>query len=181
MRTVPAAEIPHLLWASADREQPRDPYPDRLSLAGCGQQGPPRCLVTDEFQSDFMFSPATAEQGISVWGQGRGTLLGDAIHATTPNLGQGACMALEDAVVLAQCLRTIPQPVQALRAYEDMRRERTSRVTRQSRSLEKLFQAQNWVIVKLRNWIFRTRFGNNRAKKLFAELLSYNVPTLTQL
>jgi 2-polyprenyl-6-methoxyphenol hydroxylase-like FAD-dependent oxidoreductase len=116
----------------------------------------------------------------SVWGNGRVTLLGDAIHATTPNLGQGACQALEDAVVLAHCLRTVGEPVQALRSYEDMRRERTAMVTRQSRSLGKVFQAQNWLMVKLRNWILRTRFGNNRARKLFGELLSYNVPTLPE-
>ena len=70
-----------------------------------------------------------------VWGRGRVTLLGDAIHATTPNLGQGACQALEDAVVLAHCLRTTADPVPALRAYEDQRRDRTAMVTRQSRSL----------------------------------------------
>ena len=34
------------------------------------------------------------------WGQGRSTLLGDAAHAATPNLAQGACMALEDAIEL---------------------------------------------------------------------------------
>src|SRR5262249_36837704 len=42
------------------------------------------------------------------WGRGRVTLVGDAIHPTTPNLGQGACMALEDAVVLAASLRAEP-------------------------------------------------------------------------
>jgi 2-polyprenyl-6-methoxyphenol hydroxylase-like FAD-dependent oxidoreductase len=39
------------------------------------------------------------------WGDESVTLLGDAAHATTPNLGQGACQAIEDAVVLAVCLR----------------------------------------------------------------------------
>ena len=38
------------------------------------------------------------------WNQGRIVLLGDAAHATTPNLGQGACMAMEDAVVLAELI-----------------------------------------------------------------------------
>jgi 2-polyprenyl-6-methoxyphenol hydroxylase-like FAD-dependent oxidoreductase len=38
------------------------------------------------------------------WGSGRVTLLGDAAHPLTPNLGQGACQALEDALVLAGCL-----------------------------------------------------------------------------
>jgi hypothetical protein len=42
------------------------------------------------------------------WGQGRVTLLGDAAHPTTPNLGQGACQAIEDAVVLAASLADDP-------------------------------------------------------------------------
>ena len=35
------------------------------------------------------------------------TLLGDAIHPTTPNLGQGGCLAMEDALVLARCFRKV--------------------------------------------------------------------------
>jgi 2-polyprenyl-6-methoxyphenol hydroxylase-like FAD-dependent oxidoreductase len=115
-----------------------------------------------------------------VWGQGRVTLLGDAIHATTPNLGQGACQALEDAVVLAHCLRTTTDPIPALRRYEDLRRDRTAMVTQESRSLGKVFQAENRLLVWLRNWIIRTRYGQNRARKQFAKLLSYDVPSLTQ-
>jgi 2-polyprenyl-6-methoxyphenol hydroxylase-like FAD-dependent oxidoreductase len=115
-----------------------------------------------------------------VWGHGRITLLGDAIHATTPNLGQGACQALEDAVVLAHCLRTKVDGPQALREYEALRRDRTALVTRQSRSLGKMFQAQNLVAVWFRNWLFRTRFAHNRGLKLFHLLLSYDVPSLTR-
>ena len=50
-----------------------------------------------------------------VWGKGRITLLGDAVHATTPNLGQGACQALEDAVILAHALRGAASPEAGLR------------------------------------------------------------------
>src|SRR5438552_105040 len=39
------------------------------------------------------------------WGAGSLTLMGDAIHPTTPNLGQGGCLAIEDAAVLARCLK----------------------------------------------------------------------------
>ena len=41
---------------------------------------------------------------IKKWGSGRVTLLGDAAHAMTPNLGQGACQAIEDGVALTRCL-----------------------------------------------------------------------------
>jgi 2-polyprenyl-6-methoxyphenol hydroxylase-like FAD-dependent oxidoreductase len=56
-------------------------------------------------------------------------LLGDAAHPTTPNLGQGACQALEDAVVLADCLRQSGDVEQALRRYEQQRQRRTAAIT----------------------------------------------------
>ncbi|WP_158845449.1 FAD-dependent oxidoreductase [Streptomyces sp. NRRL WC-3742] len=55
------------------------------------------------------------------WGRGRVTLLGDAAHPILPTIGQGACMALEDAGVLAARIAQDPDPVNALRRYEDDR------------------------------------------------------------
>ena len=50
------------------------------------------------------------------WSQGRVTLLGDSIHPTTPNLGQGACQAIESAVVLARCLNEQPDVAAAFQS-----------------------------------------------------------------
>jgi 2-polyprenyl-6-methoxyphenol hydroxylase-like FAD-dependent oxidoreductase len=66
------------------------------------------------------------------WGEGRVTLLGDAAHPSTPNLGQGACQAIEDAVVLARCLARETGVVSALREYGRERRARTSYISRMS-------------------------------------------------
>ena len=65
------------------------------------------------------------------WGRGA-TLLGDAAHAATPNLGQGACQALEDAVVLAHCLGSVRPIDAALRDYERLRIARTTTIVRDS-------------------------------------------------
>ncbi len=66
-------------------------------------------------------------------------LLGDAAHAMTPNLGQGAGQALEDAVVLARSLEAARTGdatiVQALRSYDRARRPRTQMIARRSRQL----------------------------------------------
>jgi 2-polyprenyl-6-methoxyphenol hydroxylase-like FAD-dependent oxidoreductase len=59
------------------------------------------------------------------WHKGSVVLLGDAVHAISPSSGQGASMALEDAIVLAMCLRDIPDLEQAFAAYEHLRRPRT--------------------------------------------------------
>jgi len=82
------------------------------------------------------------------WGEGSMTLLGDAIHPTTPNLGQGGCLAIEDAAVLARCLKkyaadadgadrreavSASQISFALRRFEGLRFKRTAAITRYSR------------------------------------------------
>ncbi|MET9452598.1 FAD-dependent oxidoreductase [Streptomyces cinerochromogenes] len=58
------------------------------------------------------------------WHTGRVLLVGDAAHAASPATGQGASMALEDAVVLAKALRDLPDPERAFTAYERHRRPR---------------------------------------------------------
>ncbi|WP_353074197.1 FAD-dependent monooxygenase [Amycolatopsis carbonis] len=62
----------------------------------------------------------------------RVALLGDAAHAVPPDLGQGACQAIEDAVVLAVSLRDHSVP-EALAAYDAARRPRAAYVTKQAR------------------------------------------------
>jgi salicylate hydroxylase len=65
------------------------------------------------------------------WAKGPVALLGDAAHPMFPFLAQGAGMAIEDAVVAAQCLaRTPDDPTRALRTYAAMRRGRTRKVQR---------------------------------------------------
>jgi 2-polyprenyl-6-methoxyphenol hydroxylase-like FAD-dependent oxidoreductase len=63
------------------------------------------------------------------WGSGRVTLIGDAIHPVTPDLGQGACQAIESAVTLAEQLAQHGSSPAGLRHYEERRRTRTSRIS----------------------------------------------------
>ena len=67
---------------------------------------------------------------VPTWYRGRTVLLGDAAHAPSPSSGQGASLALEDAVVLAACLRDHAEPAAAFAAYEVARRDRVERVVR---------------------------------------------------
>ncbi len=64
------------------------------------------------------------------WGEGRVTLLGDAAHASTPDLGQGACQAIESAAALADCLSAASEVETGLRAYEHARMDRTATISR---------------------------------------------------
>jgi salicylate hydroxylase len=74
------------------------------------------------------------------WGHGAMTLLGDAAHPALPFMAQGAAMAIEDAVTLAQCLAAHEaEPVEGLRLYERLRRRRTARVQRASRMTGRIY------------------------------------------
>jgi 2-polyprenyl-6-methoxyphenol hydroxylase-like FAD-dependent oxidoreductase len=90
------------------------------------------------------------------WGRGRVTLLGDAAHPTTPNLGQGACQAIEDAVCLAESLVGGRDVETALRLYEQMREPRTTAITRDSWRFGSICQWENsfgcWLRNRLTCW-----------------------------
>jgi 2-polyprenyl-6-methoxyphenol hydroxylase-like FAD-dependent oxidoreductase len=89
------------------------------------------------------------------WSQGRVTLLGDAAHPMTPNLGQGGCQAIEDAVVLAGCLARAGTVEDALAAYEHRRLERANRFVSRSWSLGRLAQLESPAGRFVRDTLFR--------------------------
>ncbi len=112
------------------------------------------------------------------WGRGRVSLLGDSAHATTPNLGQGACQALEDAIFLADSLRQRGTTADGLRDYEERRRERTDRIVRLSRQMGRMLQWKNPLAVWMRNRVMGSALGRRQGEKMFAELLRYDLPKL---
>ena len=66
------------------------------------------------------------------WHSGRIGLLGDAVHSTTPHLGQGAGLAIEDALVLADELTKASSPEEAFKNYRDRRFERCDYIVKSS-------------------------------------------------
>jgi 2-polyprenyl-6-methoxyphenol hydroxylase-like FAD-dependent oxidoreductase len=88
---------------------------------------------------------------IDCWHRGPVVLLGDAAHPMTPNLGQGAGQAIEDAVVLDQCLSAGPTIDAAVRRYEVRRVSRANRLVLASRRVGAIAQWQNAAAVWLRD------------------------------
>ncbi|MCE9594718.1 MAG: FAD-dependent monooxygenase [Planctomycetes bacterium] len=75
--------------------------------------------------------------------RGRVALAGDAAHAMTPNLGQGACVGLEDALVVARAIERRGATAEALASYARARRARVERVARDSRRAGRWGQIEN--------------------------------------
>lgn len=86
-----------------------------------------------------------------VWGSGRVLLIGDAAHAMTPNLGQGAAMGIEDAALLPQVVAA-SDPALRLRA---LRHERVWRIQRDSRRFGVMAHWDSPLAMWLRNTLIR--------------------------
>jgi 2-polyprenyl-6-methoxyphenol hydroxylase-like FAD-dependent oxidoreductase len=78
-------------------------------------------------------------------------LLGDAAHPMTPNLGQAACQAVEDAVVLARCLKEGGITADVLRRYDRLRSDRVAMVVRRSRRIGRVGQLETPLLCWLRD------------------------------
>ena len=90
--------------------------------------------ITDD--EGVVYRPLEAFFMFGAWHKGRVALLGDAIHATTPHLGQGAGMAIEDAIVLADELeKASGNPGIAFAAYRERRFERCRYIVEASRAI----------------------------------------------
>ncbi|MBX3567922.1 MAG: FAD-dependent monooxygenase [Rhizobiaceae bacterium] len=107
---------------------------------------------------------------LPAWHSGRVVLLGDAAHAIGPHTGQGASMAIEDAMVLAACLDAEAAPETAFARYEALRRRRVEQVVRLTRRLGSQKRASGWLSVRIRDLLLPLviPFGIRAGRKLFA-------------
>lgn len=89
------------------------------------------------------------------WSKNNVCLIGDAAHATTPNMGQGACQAIEDAYVLASYLHKFDHVDKAFMLYEESRIAKAHQVVKTSFMIGKISQLSNPVLMFLRNTVFK--------------------------
>lgn len=112
-------------------------------------------LLSNTRNEDLIWNDIIDLKPISQFAFGQTLLIGDAAHATTPNLGQGACQAIEDAVVLADELMKNNTPLAAFQAFERRRMPRTRLIVERSHALGKIAQWQNPLLAAARNTLMR--------------------------
>lgn len=108
------------------------------------------------------------------WSSGNATLLGDAAHPTTPNLGQGGCMAIEGANILAKSIQKYGLTKKAFDRYEELQFSRSETIVKESLKLGKMGQITNPILIKLRNFAFKA-MPSNIAMKMIDKYFSYRV------
>lgn len=81
-------------------------------------------------------------------------LIGDAAHATTPNMGQGACQSIEDAYVLADCLSK-QKDSDAFKTYQNLRMAKAHQVVNQSWQIGKISHWTNPLGIAFRNYMLK--------------------------
>ncbi|MGA8117553.1 MAG: NAD(P)/FAD-dependent oxidoreductase [Actinocatenispora sp.] len=129
------------VWWFANLPQRREPSTDALRAVGGDQRrrrllelfaddaGPAVPLITATPETMPM-SAIHCVGHLPTWWRGRMIVIGDAAHAPSPTSGQGASLSIEDAVVLATCLRDQPDSAAAFARYEQARRPRVERIVR---------------------------------------------------
>jgi salicylate hydroxylase len=132
-------------WRHESWTMPGDVEELRKAYAGFHQQARALLDACDSVTKSALY----VRDPLPRWSVGCVTLLGDACHPMVPFMAQGACMAIEDAVVLGRALAgaTAAGVTHALERYEEARKERTARVQIGSRGNEWLKQGGNadWV------------------------------------
>jgi 2-polyprenyl-6-methoxyphenol hydroxylase-like FAD-dependent oxidoreductase len=135
---------------------------------------PIRAVIEATEESAILHNDIYDRKPLQHWTKGRVTLLGDAAHPMTPNLGQGACQALEDAVVLAQCFKQHKSVVAALQTYEKKRISRTNAIVRLSRRIGQIGQLENPAACALRDIIMKS-IPTGLQLKQFERIVGYEV------
>lgn len=130
--------------------------PRQTSMAGIRRHfqafSDPVPMILDVARDVVLLHHDIEDVDAPVWGQGRTVLIGDAAHPMTPNLGQGAAMAIEDAAVLPEVIAS-NAPAEALRK---IRHDRVAKVLQDSRRLGRMAHMENPVACWLRNALVRS-------------------------
>jgi 2-polyprenyl-6-methoxyphenol hydroxylase-like FAD-dependent oxidoreductase len=137
------------------REEDADGEKRRVLDLVSSCHAPARAVVEATEPSAILRTDIYDRPTLTSWSQGRVTLVGDAAHPMTPNLGQGACQAIEDAYILADSLTSAPTIASALQHYETRRINRANAIAQRSWQQGQLAQLKYPWAVKARDATMR--------------------------
>jgi 2-polyprenyl-6-methoxyphenol hydroxylase-like FAD-dependent oxidoreductase len=128
-------------------------------------------LLENTRPDDIIQTDISDLKRLSKWSSNRIGLIGDAAHATTPNLGQGGAMAIEDSYYLANAFEQVGLSGRAFELYEKERREKVDWTVATSWNIGRMCHLKNYMVRSLRNAILKRALssgGEKQIKKLYS-------------
>lgn len=128
-------------------------------------------LLENTRPGDILKTDISDLKRLHAWSSDRIGLIGDAAHATTPNLGQGGAMAIEDAYSLTNAVEKVGLTGKAFKLYEKQRREKVDWTVSTSWNIGRLCHIKNPVMRALRNAVLRKALssgGEKQIRKLYS-------------
>jgi 2-polyprenyl-6-methoxyphenol hydroxylase-like FAD-dependent oxidoreductase len=149
-----------LYWFACINAQPNDPRMRQFTTADLSKlfgdyHAPVPEVLARSTNEELLWNDVYDVKPLPRYAFENIVLIGDAAHATTPNMGQGACQAIEDAVVLADELKGSGSVADAFKRFEQRRLKRTHYITDNSWRIGQIAQTQSPVFAWLRNRVLR--------------------------
>lgn len=147
-------------WFACVNAKPKDPIYQNFTTKDIAHTfrsfpGIVAKLIESTEEKELLHHDMMDIKPLNKFAYGRVILLGDAAHATTPNMGQGAGQAMEDAIVLSKSLKGAEGYTEAFRRYEQARVKRTKKIITMSRHIGEAAQFENPFAIKIRNTTFQ--------------------------
>jgi FAD-dependent urate hydroxylase len=169
------ANLPHAGEPAPSDLAAVDPayWRDRLVEAFAADAGPAVELIRATAEPISMSAVHTLPH-LPHWYRGAMVVIGDAAHAPSPTSGQGASLAIEDAVTLAVCLRDLPDPTSAFARFEILRRPRVEQIIRWAQRINNS-KAAGPVGRRIRDALLPTVLRLNAANAMQRRLFTHHI------
>jgi len=167
-------------WGTKNVENPSEyvKQNSKKEVLECYQGWSPeiKTVINSTQESNIIKVHTRDRKPLSSWTEGRVALIGDAAHAMLTSLGQGAAQGIEDAAVLADCLKHSSTISTGLSQYQDARLSKANSIVRLARSLSKIEQLDNRLLIGLRNFYFKWT-PQSVFEKQNRDILSFSLPS----
>lgn len=123
-------------------------------------------MISETPKEKIFVSDIIDLESIFQWQKDRVCLIGDAAHATTPNMGQGACQAIEDAYLLGKLFSEGKSVEEVFAQYEKLRMEKAHYIVNTSSTIGKVSHYENSLAIWLRNMLLKATPNSINEKQL---------------
>lgn len=159
-----------LYWFAVAKERSVKSEPDDLLLLFKDFHPLVQNMIVATSKENIYFSSITDLKPVHQWHKGNVCLIGDAAHATTPNLGQGACQAVEDAYAIGQLLDPNKTFDNVFAAYQELRIKKAHAIVNNSWRIGEMAHWENSFAVWTRNNLMKAipaAANNRQLQKIF--------------